>query len=155
MRPAHKRVADKRYRERHRAAILVRKRGEYQRYRKKAIAAVTRWRLAHPEKVREYQQRCLERHRDRYVIGWLKDRRARRSGEVFTVEEWQALKTKYDHRCLRCGKQEPVIRLSPDHIVPIFLNGGNSIANIQPLCRSCNMVKYTKIRDYRRDILSD
>ncbi len=78
-------------------------------------------------------------------------RRARKQGSEgsFTNQEWQALKAFYNHTCLCCGRREPEIPLTPDHIVPLARGGGNLIGNIQPLCRSCNCAKGAKIADYR------
>lgn len=53
---------------------------------------------------------------------------------------------KYGKLCLCCGTKE---NISLDHITPIYLKGENKIDNLQPLCRSCNSRKGTKIIDYR------
>jgi 5-methylcytosine-specific restriction endonuclease McrA len=53
------------------------------------------------------------------------------------------------HTALRCGKQEPEIKLAMDHVVPLSMGGNHSIENIQPLCKSCNSRKHTKSVDYR------
>jgi 5-methylcytosine-specific restriction endonuclease McrA len=73
---------------------------------------------------------------------------ARRRGFelIHTAAEWAALKKKYGPNCLACGKRR---KLTRDHIVPIKLGGTDHISNIQPLCRSCNSSKGTKIVDYR------
>lgn len=67
----------------------------------------------------------------------------------FTLQQWEELKAKYDHRCLCCGKQEPQIVLSSDHIIPLERGGANDISNIQPLCLPCNRRKHAKTIDYR------
>lgn len=77
-------------------------------------------------------------------------RRAReRSGENFTRHEWQELKRKYNYTCLCCGKKEPEIKLTHDHVIPVSKNGANTIDNIQPLCHECNNRKYIDVIDYR------
>ena len=52
----------------------------------------------------------------------------------------------HGYNCLKCGDDK---NISLDHIIPVFHNGENSIDNLQPLCRSCNSKKGTKIIDYR------
>ena len=78
-------------------------------------------------------------------------RRARllSNGGSFTAEEWDALKESYGFKCLRCGKREPEIALTPDHVIPVSKQGSNDISNIQPLCLYCNKSKHDKTCDYR------
>ncbi len=71
------------------------------------------------------------------------------NGGTFTAEEWQEQKKYYKHTCLRCGRQEPEISLTVDHVIPLSKGGHNSIENIQPLCLSCNVAKHIKSTDYR------
>jgi 5-methylcytosine-specific restriction enzyme A len=75
--------------------------------------------------------------------------RLRGNGGSYTPAEWIALKTQYDNRCLVCGKQEPEIELTVDHIIPLAKGGPNTINNIQPLCHLCNSLKGTDVKDYR------
>ena len=86
--------------------------------------------------------------------------RKKNAGGFHTKEQWEILKKKYNYMCLCCKKQEPFIKLSEDHIIPIYVWNdwaetnkprykGNDIENIQPLCVSCNVSKNTKIVDYR------
>ena len=62
-----------------------------------------------------------------------------------TLGEWETLKAQYNWTCPACGKSEPKITLTEDHIIPLSKGGSNNIENIQPLCRSCNSKKYDKI----------
>jgi 5-methylcytosine-specific restriction endonuclease McrA len=65
-----------------------------------------------------------------------------------TFGEWELLKKQYGYTCPACGKSEPQIKLTEDHIVPLSKGGSDYIENIQPLCVSCNTRKYTKIEVY-------
>lgn len=70
------------------------------------------------------------------------------NGGSHTAKEWEELKVKYSNTCLACKKQEPLIKLTKDHVIPIKLGGTNDIKNIQPLCASCNSSKKLKIIFY-------
>lgn len=80
-------------------------------------------------------------------------RRARliNSSGKFTRKEWVELKSRYGNKCLKCGKSEAEVKITPDHVIPLALGGSNSIDNIQPLCWGCNAAKQARIADYRND----
>lgn len=63
--------------------------------------------------------------------------------------EFIALCEYYGNRCLCCGKEK---NLTEDHIIPLSKNGTDYISNIQPLCRSCNARKHTRIIDFRPEM---
>lgn len=62
-----------------------------------------------------------------------------------TESEWIEIKTKQNGKCARCGKQEPEIKLTKDHIFPVSLGGNHTKSNIQGLCHRCNSKKNAKI----------
>lgn len=70
------------------------------------------------------------------------------TGQNFTSLEWKELKESLNNFCLGCARQEPEIKLTVDHILPLSKGGHNGISNIQPLCQSCNSKKRTKTINY-------
>lgn len=56
-----------------------------------------------------------------------------------TAEEWKALTSEFNFRCVRCGGT--YFNVERDHIVPLYQGGSDSITNIQPLCAPCNTGK--------------
>lgn len=69
----------------------------------------------------------------------------RKSVGNFTEKEWAHKKEQCEFKCVFCGKKEPEIKLTIDHIVPLSKGGTNYIGNIQPLCKSCNSRKCDRV----------
>jgi len=118
-------------------------RAKYKRYvqrhpERRRISENT-WKKKNVERVKVYAQTRTANRKAR----------KRQAGGSFTTRQWEALKAEYNHTCLCCRRREPVIKLTPDHIVPIAKGGSSDIGNIQPLCLPCNMRKKTKVIDYR------
>jgi 5-methylcytosine-specific restriction endonuclease McrA len=111
------------------------------------------WDLLNPRKLYERSRRYILSHPDK-AREFKRNRRARKNGVSgkFTEQEWSALKEFYDYTCLCCGRKEPEIKLSRDHVIPLKLGGSNSVENIQCLCGSCNSRKKAKHIDYRKEV---
>lgn len=92
-----------------------------------------------------------EENRREYFLMKNNQRRIKKlgNGGTHTLEQWLDLKKKYNFTCLMCGKKEPEVIISKDHIIPLFHGGTDNIDNIQPLCRSCNCKKHTQKTDFR------
>jgi 5-methylcytosine-specific restriction endonuclease McrA len=102
------------------------------------------------EHLRVYQRRWRKENSDKVKAMWHRRRAKKRSaGDSFTPEQWALLKEHYRYTCLCCGRQEPTIKLTPDHVIPLGAPGTGTITNIQPLCLSCNSAKGAKVIDYR------
>lgn len=102
--------------------------------KKNNIIAKKNWKLKNKERV-NYHTR-------------IRSYRLRGASGSHSLEQWQELKKRYDYMCLCCKKHEPEIKLTEDHIIPISKGGSNDIFNIQPLCKSCNSIKFNKIKSY-------
>lgn len=74
-------------------------------------------------------------------IGTQREQRIKLSDTV-----WERILTKYQHRCVVCGRQPPIVKLEQDHKIPRLRSGGNEEDNWQPLCRECNNFKSTACR---------
>lgn len=87
-------------------------------------------------------------------ISWERNKRNRVikrlkvDGLFHTYGEWELLKKQYGYACPCCNKQEPEIKLTEDHIIPLSKGGSDLIENIQPLCLKCNMKKHTNTIKY-------
>lgn len=136
--PEPKKARDRKYRQEHTEEINAFIR-DYKRNNEKFRAYNEeynrQYRQLHPEKSAQY----------------FNNRRARiqQAGGEFTSREWKKLCKHYNYTCLRCGKREPEIKLTVDHVIPLSVGGTNSIDNIQPLCQSCNSSKGITSIDYR------
>ena len=90
----------------------------------RAAEQFRRWREANPEKVALYD--ATKRAKRRAAIG----------GDRVTLDEWRAIKARYQHRCVYCGAKPR--SLTMDHVVPLSRGGRHLADNIVPACRLCN-----------------
>ncbi len=102
------------------------------------------------EVVSEYRKEWRKKNKEKRIqYYWNRAERILRNGGNLNVKEWLLIKKKYGNKCLACGVSEEKVAITLDHIIPIIHGGRHSIDNVQPLCKSCNSKKATKIIDYR------
>jgi 5-methylcytosine-specific restriction endonuclease McrA len=120
--------------------------------KKAANARVKKYRDEGKRKEWEQEQRATNPEYVALRREYSRTRTLRRKavGGSHTLAEWKALKAQYDHKCLCCGKAEPEVELTRDHIIAITKGGTDDIENIQPLCRGCNAQKQTSQIDFRK-----
>lgn len=112
----------------------------YESHKEDALKSGNKWRAKNPEKTAEYHHA----RRARILEG----------GGTITAADFRWLKSVCNYACLCCGKKEPEIKLTLDHVVALARGGSNTIGNAQVLCGSCNARKSDKTIDYRtREIL--
>lgn len=134
------------YREKNLSLVQKIRRNWKENNREKKRDSNRKWSANHPGYYQEWKQknpdvrRANEQNRRSRILG---------NGGRIAAKEWGELKKKYNYTCLCCGRKEPEIELSLDHVLPISLGGKNVIENAQPLCRSCNSKKNNKHIDYR------
>ena len=135
------------HREERRARAKLRYDNDPARY---GIEKHRKWRQANPEKVvaATLRHRKKNPNINRLTVG---NRRARllKAEGYYTQAEWQAIKERQGFRCLMCGRCQPDIKLTVDHIQPLSKGGRNSSENLQGLCQSCNSRKNDKVLDLR------
>ncbi len=104
----------------------------------------------HAEERRQYSLEYYKRFPEKSVAATNRRRALKLSVKgSHSEKEWQDLKAFYNFKCLKCEKQEPEIKLTRDHVIPLTQGGSDSINNIQPLCARCNSKKNNKHIDYR------
>ncbi len=148
--PEKYREAVRKYQEAHREEINIkakeRRQKDLEHYREIGRKSYER----HAEERRKYSLEYYKLHPEKSVAVTNRRRALKLAAEgSHTEEEWQELKAFYNYRCLCCGKQEPEIKLTRDHVIPLTQGGSDAIDNIQPLCARCNSKKTTKHIDYR------
>jgi 5-methylcytosine-specific restriction endonuclease McrA len=141
---------DRRWKEEHREEINLkakeRRQKDLDHYREIGRNSYER----HAEERRKYALEYYKRFPEKSVAASNRRRALKYASKITHTEaEWQNLKTFYNFKCLCCGKQEPEIKLTRDHVLPLTQGGSDSIDNVQPLCARCNSKKNNKHIDYR------
>ncbi len=118
----------------------------YKRNPQRILLQNKKWREKNKDKIEKTAKKWRKFNSYRIRITNLNYKARRRGAKgSHTIGEWELLKKQYNFTCLVCGRKEPEIKLTADHIIPLSGGGSNWIENIQPLCRSCNSTKHTRI----------
>ena len=128
-----------------------------ERHRERSKEAMRRWRtnnpmarlardrayrVRHPDQQNEYQRTWIRSHPEvRKAKNQLRRAREAGAGGKFSTKEWRELALRYDSKCAYCGQPGP---LHADHRIPLSRGGPNSIDNILPACRTCNLRKHNR-----------
>jgi 5-methylcytosine-specific restriction endonuclease McrA len=124
---------------------LKRRREDYYKNKEYYLQKNKEWRIKNRERKNQLRAEWAKKHPEKERFWSILDNARRRGAKgSFTFEEWEELKKRYNYTCPMCGRKEPEIKLTVDHIVPISKGGTNDISNIQPLCLECNLKKGTK-----------
>ena len=110
----------------------------------RVLKNAARWRADNPSKRKEIQKRYRDSHKEEIALA-SRARRAKSSSDAVTVEDWMRIRAEYGDACALCGIPQTMVRLEMDHIIPLAKGGEHKVDNIQPLCRTCNASKGTKI----------
>lgn len=128
------RIRFKKYYRDNKKQIKARNRKRWWANREICLEQSRKWQKANPERMR-------------YNNAQKRARKMNAEGS-HTLEEWKLLKKQYGFTCPCCKKKESEIQLTEDHIIPLIKGGSDFIENIQPLCKSCNSRKRTKVIKY-------
>jgi len=70
----------------------------------------------------------------------------------YTKDEWQDVLVRYGMTCAICGHPFTARSATVDHFVPLSAGGPAFISNIQPLCKSCNSRKGSRIPTFEEQL---
>lgn len=138
----------------HKDICYLRNKEQYDKNRVRYGEVRRLWKEKNAEQEKASDRAWRQRNKER-INAWTRNRVAKiRNAEgSHTAEEWAIVKEIFGHCCLKCGNPEdrsdPMKKLEADHVNPVNLGGSNWIANIQPLCRRCNISKNDQHIDYR------
>ncbi len=126
------------------------KKREYQKNRDYQLRKSREWRLANPDRKRANNRRWFESNRQK-IRQMSRISKAKRrdwaAGARYSLADWQAMCDCFNSVCLCCGSDAA---LTVDHVIPLSRGGTNTIENLQPLCRHCNLSKNNRhSTDYR------
>lgn len=104
---------------------VKKQRREYRKTRKERDAFLHKeWRLKNIQRISTNKQRRYSRQKS--------------LESTLIHEEWLSAIEAFDGECAYCGNE---VELTRDHFIPVTKDGGFTVENIVPACRSCNSSK--------------
>lgn len=101
--------------------------------------------MSRRDKHHEYGRKWIAANRDRYReilrMSEAKRRAIKRGNGIYVITQ-KDMRRILSSPCAHCGSRDQV---QADHIIPISRGGRHAIGNMQPLCKSCNSSKHTKL----------
>jgi 5-methylcytosine-specific restriction endonuclease McrA len=102
---------------------------------------VRRWYARNPEVARAATRKWNKENPEAKRLSENKRRAMKLGNGVFTILPKEINKL-LSSNCVNCNISEDI---TLDHIIPISRGGRHSIGNLQPLCKSCNSSKNSKL----------
>jgi 5-methylcytosine-specific restriction endonuclease McrA len=105
----------------------------YSKNRKKIFRAALMWKKKNPERYLLHERNY--HHKRRELL--------ENKGKI-NIDEWMRI-VSASPMCSACGRFVECENLAMDHVVPISRGGYHVLANLSPLCKSCNSRKRAKM----------
>lgn len=123
-----RREQKKRWREKHKAEILIKIVAWQKLNRDKVYTAATKFRKNNPELIAAHKRK----------------RRAAKKGveEKFTLEMRHRVFSQFNNQCFRCSSNSDLVL---DHHIPLSAGMPLALGNAVILCRKCNSTKHSKM----------
>jgi 5-methylcytosine-specific restriction endonuclease McrA len=145
------RAAAARYRERHPDRRKKTKAAWVAKNRLKVNAYNRAWQKRNPEYMRaakrlwRYRYPELAREHNRLKKMCRRARRVNAVGDASMQKLKALIFASIGKRCGYCGTVLKRDNISLDHVVPLAKGGRGDMANINPICRPCNLLKNTQL----------
>lgn len=121
------------------------KRIEYKVQNRKMLRQYDKfYRKNNPEKEKVFREKYRKENRELYRVARMRYRSKKNElPQTFTVEEWEMCLNHFNNSCAYCGKHQSELehKIEQDHFIPVTKQGGYTVDNIIPACRSCNASK--------------
>ena len=93
--------------------------------------------------VQSYPRQCSLDGEEEFFLERRNKRRSR-----CKIEDKLYLYREQEESCNGCRRHLPIIRMEPDHFIPLVYGGPDTLSNLQLLCRECNRIKGDRLHEY-------